>query len=157
MKKILIMFLFLSSAVAFAQITSENVDEVAAQEKSVQNSDITKSKDYPILKTKIDLTDVYTTADTPPEFPGGINQFRKKYMEIFETNLDEKSGTVLRATAYFIIEKDGKMSNITAIGDKRLSGDAVKALKKIKMVWKPAIIGGEPVRFLFNYPLTMSF
>lgn len=130
---------------------------ISAQEKPVQNSDITKNKDYHILKTKIDLTDVHTTADTVPEFPGGIGQFRRKYMEIFETNLDEKSGTVLQATAYFIIEIDGKMSNITAIGDKRLSNDAVKALKKIKTGWKPAIIGGEPVRFLFTYPLTMSF
>jgi hypothetical protein len=51
------MFLFLSSAVAFAQITSENVDEVAAQEKSVQNSDITKSKDY-ISRLQKHLSDV---------------------------------------------------------------------------------------------------
>ena len=42
------------------------------------NMDISQRKEYSILKTKMDLTDVHSNADTIPEFPGGINAFRQK-------------------------------------------------------------------------------
>ncbi|MBH1958970.1 MAG: hypothetical protein I8H68_02550 [Flavobacteriia bacterium] len=141
--------------ILFSLLTSLSI---SAQENSGKDGDITQIKDYDVLKTKIDLTDIYTTVDTPPEFPGGIWAFRNKFAEIFPiSNFDEKSGTILKTTAYFIIEKDGKMGNVIAIGDKRYSLAAQKALKQINGLWKPARLNGEPVRFIHALPLTMSF
>ena len=129
-----------------------------AQENSPEKFDITKSEDYSYLKTKIDLTDIHSEADVLPQYPGGINAFRKNFAEIFDPSiLEERSGTTLKTTAYFIIEKDGSVNNLIAVGDKQYSKLVEKALKKIKTTWKPAIINGEPVRYLFRFPLTMSF
>lgn len=146
MKKIILLTTFFWGLVSFAQ------------ENSTEKFDITKSKDYSYLITKIDLTDIHSEADEIPQYPGGINAFRKNFAQIFDPSvLNERSGTTLKTTAYFIIEKDGSVNNLIAVGDKQYSKLVEKALKKIKTTWKPAIINGEPVRYLFRFPLTVSF
>ena len=126
------------------------------QEKA--NMDISQKKEYSILKTKMDLTDVHLNADTIPEFPGGINAFRQKFNQLIDvSSLDPGRGGRMKTTVFFIIEKDGNVSNIATIGDKQYSKEAEKALKQIKSIWKPAILNNEPVRYLFTLPLTMSF
>lgn len=126
------------------------------QEKNATNYDVTKIANYSYIKTKIDLTDIPSNPDTMPEFPDGINAFRDKFTKKIDLfNLKMESGQTMKTKAYFIIEKDGKISNVIAIGDIKYSEAVEKGIKKIKDIWKPATLNGEPVRYLFVWPLGM--
>ncbi|MGA9211367.1 MAG: hypothetical protein WBY99_01595 [Kaistella sp.] len=129
---------------------------VFAQENSQKKYDITKLPNYSYLKTKIDLSNIETNPDTMPEFPNGINAFRDKFTKKIDLfNVKFENNRTLKTQVYFVVEKDGKINNIIAIGDIKYSEAAEKAVKKIKDIWKPATLNGEPVRYLFNWPLQL--
>ncbi|MBD8017522.1 energy transducer TonB [Kaistella pullorum] len=130
MKKILIMFLFLSSAVAFAQISAENVGEVAAQEN----------------------------VGKPAEFPGGINEFRNLLMKNFRSEKLKIDKGIVNTTVTFVINTDGSVSDIKASGENQVMNDeSVRAVSKIKTKWIPAELNGEKVKYNFTMPFTLSF
>ena len=133
---------------------------VFAQEKITKNpvqktiSDISGLPDYSIIKTKLDLKQVVTKADSLPEFPGGINAFKRKYFENIET-LDLKHNEKVDTRLYFIVEKTGYVRNVTAVAKNKKHAEAAEqGVRKIFARWKPAKINGEPVRYLFYFPLT---
>lgn len=130
MKKILIMFLFLSSAVAFAQITSENVGEEATQEN----------------------------VGKPAEFPGGINEFRNLLMKNFRSEKLKIDKGIVKTTVVFVINEDGSVTDIKALGgDEMMNVESVRAVSKIKTKWIPAELNGEKVKYNFTMPFTISF
>jgi len=130
MKKILIMFLFLSSAVAFAQISAENVGEVAAQEN----------------------------VGKPAEFPGGINEFRNLLMKNFRSEKLKIDKGIVKTTVVFVINEDGSVTDIKALGgDEMMNVESVRAVSKIKIKWTPAELNGEKVKYNFTMPFTMNF
>lgn len=102
-------------------------------------------------KCSDDSDSVYYTAYKIPEFPGGKNALQ----EIFEKKLF-RQGDHTRSRKYcvsFIIEKDGKISEIRC-----LKIDDPKVCSKIKQAlinipdWQPALNSErEPVRFLYNF------
>ncbi|WP_027377003.1 energy transducer TonB [Kaistella palustris] len=121
-------------------------------------TDVTKVPNYSYLKTKMDLSEVAVRADVLPEFPGGINAFRTTLMNKIDTfNLNPDNLRKMKTRVYFIIEKDGKLTNILAMGDIRYSERLEKALKKVKETWTPAVVNGEPTRFLFTMSLSIEF
>lgn len=125
-------------------------------QENTANYDVTKIPNYSYLKTKIDLTDIPSNPDTLPEFPGGINAFRNKFNKKIDLfNIKFVPGQTLKTTVYFVVEKDGKIGNVIAVGDINYSEAVEKAIKKIKDIWKPATAQGEPIRFLFLMPLTL--
>lgn len=133
---------------------------ISAQEKKTNNSvpinisDISGLPDYSIIKTKLDLKQVVTKADSLPEFPGGINAFKRKYFENIET-LDLKNNEKIAIRLYFVVEKNGYVRNVTAVSkNKKHAVAAEQGVRKIFARWKPAKINGEPVRYLFYFPLT---
>lgn len=127
-----------------------------SQEKEPFNNDVTKIPNYSYIKTKIDLSNIPPVIDKAPEFPGGINTFRNKFTQkVSFFNVKSEPGQTLTTKVYFIIERDGTISNVFAIGDKKYSEAVEKAIKKIKDTWSPAIANGEPVRFLFTWPLQL--
>lgn len=135
------------------------ISNISAQEKStekpVQNeiSDVSGLPDYNIIKTKLDLKQVVTKADTIPEFPGGMNAFKMKYFESIET-LDLKNNEKLDTRLYFIVEKNGYVRSAAAVGsNKKHAAAAELGVKRIFVRWKPAKINGEAVRYLFYFPL----
>jgi hypothetical protein len=120
---------------------------------TVQKQSITYP-DYSVLQTKMSLKDVVTKADTVPEFPGGLKVFKRKYFESIET-LDVKIKEKVDTRLYFIVEKNGYVRNVTAIGSNKKHAEAAElGLRRIFARWKPAIVNGEPVRFLMYFPLT---
>jgi len=80
-------------------------------------SDVSALPDYNIIKTKLDLKQVVTKADSLPEFPGGMNAFKRKYFENIET-LDLKHNEKVDTRLYFIVEKTGYVRNVTAVAKK---------------------------------------
>ena len=118
-------------------------------------SSVSQLPDYAVLKTKMKLDDVVTKADTAPEFPGGMDTFKRKFAESMDV-IDVKSSKI-NTRVYFIIEKTGYVRYVTATGDdKKHSQAAEVAVRRLFVKWKPATINGEPVRYLYTFPLTLK-
>lgn len=143
MNKIFQLFFVLCSLFAIAQTTKN--DTIIKSIGGIPN--------YELIKTKLNLKDVVVSADTPPEFPGGFAAFNKSFVDGIPT-LDLKQNKKLNTHIYFVVEKDGYVRNITAIGSNKKHNEAAElGIKRVTKRWKPALIDGKPVRYLFNFPL----
>ncbi|MBO6184965.1 MAG: hypothetical protein J6O88_09790 [Chryseobacterium sp.] len=147
MKKAFFLMVLSFSSLVFAQ----NTDEKKTVETTI--SDVSGLPDYEVIKNKLDLKQVVTKADTIPEFPGGMDAFKRKYFENIE-NLDLKKNEKLDIRLYFVIEKNGYVRNVTAVSkNKKHAAAAEQGMRKIFVRWKPAKLNGEAVRYLFYFPL----
>lgn len=106
--------------------------------------------------TKREDNEVYNTSavEVFPKFPGGIQKFHaflnKNYVTPQEVIKDEASGGVFVS---FIIEKDGRVSNIKVLRDFGYgSGKELERVLKLSPNWIPAIKDGNPVRCLYCVP-----
>jgi hypothetical protein len=120
-----------------------------------QYNSVTELPDYAILKTRMKLDDVVTKADTPAEFPGGIEAFKRQFSEKMDV-IDVKSKKI-NTRVYFIVEKTGYVRYVTATGDDIKHAKAAEvAVRRLFVKWKPATVNGEPVRYLYTFPLTLK-
>lgn len=111
----------------------------------------------PAIENKKDDA-VFSEVEQMPEFPGGLNSFRMKISQNFEMSEIPENAGKLTTTVNFIIEKDGSLSEIKAIGNNySFNKEAMSVVQKIPQKWNPAKIGGKPVRYKLRLPLTMSF
>ena len=153
MKKLFQLLAFTFSALYLAQTAdSSKVSETGTQKNQpiISLSDI---PDLEFVKTKLDLKGVVTKADELPEFPRGMKAFHKKYFENIQT-LDLKHKEKIDIRLYFIVEKNGYVRNVTAAGtNKKHAKEAELGMRRIFERWKPAKLNGEPVRYLFYFPL----
>lgn len=102
--------------------------------------------------------DPVTVVDVEAGFAGGINAFRSKVVQNFDTGDFEGSGETMKTTVTFIVEKDGTISSVTANGkDADFNKEAVDVVKKVKGRWTPAKLNGENVRSYFKFPISMQF
>ncbi|MCS3530136.1 energy transducer TonB [Chryseobacterium sp. JUb7] len=125
-----------------------------AQEASTYTS-VTNVPDYAVLKTKMKLDDAVTKADVPPEYPGGKEVFKRTFAEKMDV-IDVKTNKI-NTTVYFIVEKTGYVRYVTAISDNKQHAQAAEvAIRRMFIKWKPATINGEPVRYLYSFPLTLK-
>lgn len=148
MKKAIFLFGIFFNSFLFAQKT----DAKNPVQQTV--SDVSSLPDFNVIKTKLDLKQVVTKADTLPEFPGGMNAFKRKYFENIET-LDLKNNEKIDIRLYFIVEKNGYVRNVTAVSkNKKHAEEAEQGVRRIFARWKPAKTNGEAVRYLFYFPLT---
>lgn len=126
---------------------------LSAQTK--QYNSVKELPDYAVLRTKMKLDDVYTKADTPAEFPGGMETFKREFSEKMDV-IDVKSKKI-NTRVYLIVEKTGYVRYVTALGDDTKHSKAAEiAVRRLFVKWKPATIKGEPVRFLYTFPLTLK-
>ncbi|MCW3160634.1 energy transducer TonB [Chryseobacterium oryctis] len=118
-------------------------------------SSVTNVPNYGIIKAKMKLDDVVTKADTAPEFPGGTETFKRQFAEKMDV-IDVKSNKI-NTRVYFIVEKNGYVRYVTATGDDKKHSQAAEiAVRRMFVRWKPATINGEPVRYLYTFPLTLK-
>ena len=114
------------------------------------------SKDI-ITKPVIDNTPK-TVVDIEATFGGGINSFRSKVVENFDTDSFNGTGDLMKTTVTFIIEKDGTISNIKAVGSNaEFSSEAERTIKNIRDKWIPAKLNGQYVRSYFKFPISIQF
>lgn len=92
-----------------------------------------------------------------PEFPGGIKSFLALVGKRFKTPDIGEEG-IQRIFVYFVVEKDGTLSNIKVLKDPGygLGNEAIRVLKSIKTKWKPGIQNNEPVRTAYNLPISVD-
>lgn len=142
-KKICLASLMFSGIFIFSQISETS------------NFDPSKIPDYTVLKTKLNLKDVVTEADQKPEFPGGMDAFKRKFFEGMPT-IQMKQNQKLSTRLYFIVEKDGYIRNVAAVSDDKKHAEAAElGVKRIFTRWKPAMVGDQKVRYLYSFPLSV--
>ncbi len=92
-----------------------------------------------------------------PNFPGGINEFLKLVGNRFAVPELEEERT-LKVIVFFVVEKDGSLSNITVPRSPGygLDKEAIRVLKSIKTKWEPGFIKGKPVRTQYSLPIVVK-
>ena len=101
---------------------------------------------------------IFTTAtvDVSADFKGGINAFREKVAQNFDTESVDKSGLV-SGIITFIVEKDGSITNLKISGSNSdFNAEAERTVKSIKTKWTPAQLKGKAVRSSFRMPISMK-
>ncbi|RZJ73426.1 MAG: energy transducer TonB [Flavobacterium sp.] len=95
--------------------------------------------------------------DEAPVFPGGLNKFYAMVGDRFKTP-DSESRMTVKVHVYFVVEKDGTMTNIKVVNNpgENLEREALRVLKSIRTKWKPGKKGGEYVRTAYNLPITVN-
>ncbi|WP_181248436.1 energy transducer TonB [Flavobacterium magnum] len=101
----------------------------------------------------------YIAVDKMPEYPGGINKFRKYIADNFKAPDAEESGNeAVKVLVSFVVEKDGTISNIKIVRNPGYGMDkeAIRVLKSMKTKWIPGSIAGQPVRTIYNLPIAVQ-
>lgn len=102
--------------------------------------------------------EIFSIVENEPEYPGGdeaLYKFISKNI-VYPKSAREKGiqGTVL---VEFVVEKDGKLSNIKVIrsADPALDAEAVRVISKMPK-WKPGTQRGKKVRSTFRLPINFQ-
>jgi len=95
--------------------------------------------------------------DKSPEFPGGIKNFLSIVGNKFRAPEMEAGGT-MKVFVYFVVEKDGSLSNIQVLRDPGygLGNEAIRVLKSIKTKWQAGMQNGKNVRVAYNLPISVK-
>ncbi len=112
----------------------------------------------PPVKPMDDPDKIRTSAevDVAADFKGGINAFREKVSQNFDTEAVDKSG-VVSAVITFVVETNGSISNLKINGSNaEFNSEAERAVKSIKIKWTPAQLKGKAVRSSFRMPISMK-
>ena len=110
-----------------------------------------------IVDKPLDTEDIHTSVDVEADYgDGGLNGFRVKVAENFDSEAVQGEG-VLTTTVKFVVETNGTISQVKAIGSNPdFNREAERVVKSIKG-WKPAKKGGVNVRSYYSLPLKMKF
>lgn len=95
--------------------------------------------------------------DKAADYPGGINELRKEVADLFYLGGIYSDIKTIKANVGFIVETDGRISNVKAEGDNyTFNRQAEIAVYSVSQKFSPAIVNGNPVRYRFRLPLTMN-
>ena len=125
-------------------------------EKPTVNSENSGGNEIPKPTKEIVLA---VALDEQPDFPGGVDKFRKYVGDNFKApEIDASETTVISVIMSFVIEKDGTMSNIKVLRSSSSESDqeAIRVLKSLKTKWKAGKIAGEPVRTYYTLPIKVK-
>lgn len=92
------------------------------------------------------------SVDEAPEFPGGnqeLIKYLKTHKNVMPPDIEfEPMFTVARVLVGFVVEQDGSLSNFRVVRgiDYMVDRLAIRVVQDMPK-WKPAMIGGRPVRF----------
>ncbi|MFY0483220.1 energy transducer TonB [Flavobacterium sp. PLA-1-15] len=99
--------------------------------------------------------EVYTNAETKPQFKGGISEFYNYIGKNYR--VPEVEGLNGKVYVQFVIEKDGSLADIKIIRDigHGTGEEAIRVLKNSPK-WIPAKQNGRPVRVLYSLPISIA-
>ena len=101
---------------------------------------------------------VFMVVEKMPEYPGG-DEARVKFLVENVKYPEEARKNGISGTVYitFIVEKDGKISNVKVLKgvDELLDNEALRVVK-LMPVWQPGVQRGKPVRVQFNMPIQFN-
>ena len=109
------------------------------------------------VKPQVSDTQVYSEVEQTAEFPGGINAFRRKVQDNFDSSAIEGADGVVKGEVTFVVERDGSITDVKVTGkNSDFNSEAVRTVKSIKNKWAPAKINGQSVRYRYRLPLAMQ-
>ena len=110
-----------------------------------------------IVDKPVDTKVIHTSVDVEADYGnGGLNGFRAKVVENFDTGAVEGEGK-LTTEVRFVVETNGTVSQVKATGaNPDFNREAERVVRSIKG-WKPAKKGGINVRSYYSLPLKMKF
>lgn len=94
--------------------------------------------------------------EVPAEFPGGMDAFREYVVQ--GLGHVEVEVATLRLMIKFVVEKDGRLTDIQVLRDggyPDLAKRAVRVLEKCPR-WKPGVINGKSVRIAYVLPFNIQ-
>ncbi|WP_340006436.1 hypothetical protein [Chryseobacterium sp. MYb328] len=104
-----------------------------------------------------DLSDKATQTEKTADYPGGINTLRQEVADLLYVDGVHSELKTVKTDVAFIVEKDGSISNVHAQGDNfTFNRQAEIALYSISEKFSPALVKGDPARFRFKIPLTLT-
>lgn len=133
MKKVVLFSLMLVSFVGYSQSPNEKKD-----------------------KKPTNTNQIYTAVETQPNYPGGLDNFRKFIAQNYQSPKVDKDikGKVL---VQFVVEEDGSLSDIKVIRDLGYgTGEEAIRVLKLSEKWKPGILDGKPVRVRYTLPIDLN-
>ncbi len=92
---------------------------------------------------------VYTYASTMPEYPGG----RKELVRYIKTKVDDVQIAEGEATASFIVEKNGKITDVKVNAENEQAKQAIEAALAASPEWQVGEKDGVPVRVAMVVPI----
>ena|SRR5690554_2873869 len=150
MKKIVLFGLLLVSFVGYSQVP--NIEDLEDGDVVIQGTDTIVQFD----EQEPDENYIYVAVEVMPEYPGGMNEFRKFIAENFRNPKVDKNlkGNII---VQFVVEKDGSLSDIKVIRDLGY-GTGEEAVRVVGLAekWKPGIQNGKPVRVNYNLPINID-
>lgn len=104
-----------------------------------------------------DINDKTANVEKIADYPGGINTLRQEVADLLYVDGVNSDAQTVKTDVIFIVEKDGSISNVHAQGDNfTFNRQAEIALYSISEKFSPAIVKGDPARFRFRIPLTLT-
>ncbi|RXM52323.1 hypothetical protein BOQ64_09965 [Chryseobacterium sp. CH25] len=118
-------------------------------------------EDLQTLKTATgssqDFNDKSVNIEKIADYPGGINTLRQEVADLLYVDGVNSDAKTVKTDVVFIVEKDGSISNVHAQGDNfTFNRQAEIALYSISEKFSPAVVKGDPTRFRFRIPLTLT-
>lgn len=118
-------------------------------------------EDLQTLKTATgssqDFNDKSVNIEKIADYPGGINTLRQEVADLLYVDGVNSDAKTVKTDVVFIVEKDGSISNVHAQGDNfTFNRQAEIALYSISEKFSPAVVKGDPARFRFRIPLTLT-
>ncbi len=105
-----------------------------------------------------DTAQIYTVVEVLPSFPGGNSNF----VQFLASNIrypaeDRKNNTQGRVTLQFVVETDGKLSNIRSLRSPTpaMAEEGIRVLSS-SPAWRPGIQNGRAVRAMFTVPINFT-
>lgn len=104
----------------------------------------------------IDDNKIYTAVQVMPEYPGGMDAFRKfvsREFRVPDVDRDLKG----KVWVQFVVEPDGSLSDIKVARDlgHGTGAEAMRVLKKAKK-WNPGVQNGRKVRVHYTLPIDLN-
>ncbi len=142
-------------------------DELVKADAGARNVDASEDGEIVIDETPSEITtDLAVTEDNTeylfqavevaPGFPGGMTKFTQYIID--ELGHIEVEVATLRIMIKFVIEKDGRLTDIQVLRDggyPDIAKRAVRVLEKCPK-WSPGVINGKSVRVAYVLPLVIN-
>lgn len=102
-------------------------------------------------------TTYVNTADTKPEYPGGIAAFRIFVMGQLDLGVISSLNGNLKSEARFLIDSKGQISSVTANGEHEdFNKEVIRAISTSTRKWKPATYKNQPVDYWYTTPISIN-
>ncbi|MFP7656748.1 energy transducer TonB [Chryseobacterium proteolyticum] len=135
----------------------ENVALIGALLRVKNTEDLSRIRLENRMANPEKAPEIFPITDKSADYPGGINALRQEVAHLFYIDGVFSEEKTVKANVAFIVEKDGSISNVEAQGDNfTFNRQAQIALYSLSEKFSPAIINGDPVRYRFKLPLTMT-